>query len=202
MKVVFNKHLVRGPWGGGNQMLLLLHNYLKRRGHTVSFKLEEDADLVVLMDVKDGSCAFPMSKLHEFKEKTGVKVVHRVNDNGSHRKLDTTRKDDRMIAVNRNLADKTIFISKWLQDYYEERGLFVEDATVIVNGTDRGRFYPIKEAKRREKEPISIVTHHWSTNESKGYSIYDALDKFCNENPQVAHERECRNLWILIAELV
>lgn len=186
MKIAFNKKIVVGPWGGGNQILVLLCDYLKQHGHQISFSLEPDVDVVVMMDVKDSSCLFPINSLMEFKRVTGAKIVHRINDNGSHRKGNAERSDDFMIAVNEKLADRTIFISGWLKKYYEEKGLTSKVNTIIPNATDRTIFYPNSHVIRQPTDPLKIITHHWSSNMSKGFAIYDKLAKFCFQNPNVA----------------
>jgi glycosyltransferase involved in cell wall biosynthesis len=190
MKIVFNKRLVKGPWGGGNQMLLSLTDYLSSNGHIVSYDLEEDAGAVVIMDVKDASCSFSINELCEFKKKTGVRVIHRVNDNGSHRKNNTERNDQLMISTNKKLADKTIFISKWLKTYYEQRGLYSNNSVVICNGVDRKLFcHDLNAISRKPKDPIKIITHHWSSNMSKGFEIYEKLSDFCLRNNHIARFR-------------
>ena len=185
MKIAFNKKIVKGPWGGGNQMLSMLCNYLKEKGHKISFDLKDSPDIVVIMDVKDRSCSFSIEQLDNFKKKNKITVVHRINDNGSHRKNNAERNNDRMIYVNNKLADKTIFISNWLKKYYQERGLEPKNSYVIQNGTDRNTFYP-DDRIRRHNEPIKLVTHHWSSNMAKGYVIYDKISTFCNNNPEIA----------------
>ena len=188
MKIVFNKKIVDGPWGGGNQMLMMLAAYLRRRGHSVFYSIEglqEKPDIIVIMDVKESSCSIAMDSLVDFKKKHNVKIVHRVNDNGSHRKFDNNRSDEKMIFINKLLADKTVFISGWLKEYYEEKGLFVKDSCVIHNGTDRGLFFSNNEV-RGVDDPIKIITHHWSSNLSKGYETYNEINEFCVKNPDVA----------------
>jgi len=92
-----------------------------------------------------------------------------------------------MILTNKLLADETIFISEWLRQYYSQRGLVINGSHVIQNATDRKLFYPDPSAiVRSHKDPIKIITHHWSSNMSKGFDIYDQLDRFCQDNPNVA----------------
>lgn len=186
MKIIFNKQIVSGPWGGGNQILKLFQGFLIRRKHQIDYRLTDDADVVIIMDAKESSCSFTMDNLRQFKRKTGIKVIHRINDNGSHRKNNVERSDNLMIEVNKEFANKTIFISQWLKDYYVKRGLKLNHSYVIANGTDRGLFYPSSNVIRKADEPLKIITHHWSSNMAKGFAIYDELDKFCHKNPDIA----------------
>lgn len=187
MKISLNKKIVHGPWGGGNQMLFLLSSYLQNHGYEISFSLDEDTKIVIIMDIKDASCTFPLKKLQEFKQKKDIKVIHRINDNGSHRQNNTERSDQAMISVNKSIADYSIFISHWLRKYYEERGLILDKKCVIPNGTNRSLFCPdLNLCARNPDTPLSIITHHWSSNMAKGFAIYDQLDKFCKDNPRIA----------------
>jgi len=186
MKVSFNKKVVNSIWGGGNQMLKLLVEHFKREGVEVSYSLDEDTDVVLIMDIRDKYCTFPLIDVQKAKKK-GVRVVHRVNDNGSHRQNDDIR-DSLTINYNRSVADKTIFISNWLKYYFEGKGLVVDGAEVIENGVDKDVFCRSNRI-RKPDEPIRVVTHHWSNNPSKGYSIYNDLSNFCHYFPEIAHFR-------------
>lgn len=185
MKVSINKKIVNGPYGGGNQMLILIADYLAAKGVGVSFELGEDTDVVLMMDVKKESCCFEIEKILELKKRKGIKVVHRINDNGSHRHNNKIR--DKMILDANKLADKTIFISEWVRDYFIERG-FSGDHVVIHNAADRTLFKP-SDRNRQTNEPLKIVTHHWSDNMSKGYDVYGKIDGFCSDNPNIASFR-------------
>jgi len=185
MKIAFNKKNIKGPWGGGNQILLLLCNYLKAKGHNICFDLNCNPDIVIMMDIKDSSCSFSIKQLEQFKNRTGVKVIHRVNDNGSHRQNNQERNDDMVIAINHKLVDKSVFISDWVKQYYIKRGLISNNNCVIPNGVDRSIFYPNNKI-RMKNEPLKLITHHWSSNMAKGYLVYDKIATFCNNNPEIA----------------
>ena len=86
MKIAFNKKVVDGPWGGGNQMLMILQGYLTRRNYEVVASLDDCPNVIVIMDSKEASCSFSMSDIAKYKKSHECKIVHRVNDNGSHRK--------------------------------------------------------------------------------------------------------------------
>jgi len=187
VKISINKKVVNGPWGGGNQILMLLVDFLVKKGFKISYSLDNDTSVILIMDVKDESCSFSIKQIREFKKNKNVKIIQRINDNGSHRKNNEWL-DDLIINVNKEMVDKTIFISKWIKNYFEAKGLKRDNSVVIANGADRKLFYSYNN-QRNKDDPLRIVTHHWSRNMAKGYEIYDKLDKFCCSNPDIAHFR-------------
>ena len=68
MKITFNKTIVDGLWGGGNSILKLLVKYFKDNGHQITFKLESDTDVVIVMDSRDSASVFSFDELKKFKE--------------------------------------------------------------------------------------------------------------------------------------
>jgi len=130
---------------------------------------------------------FPASKLIGFKKNHDVTVIHRVNDNGSHRKNDLAR-DERIMSFNENVADRTVFISSWLQTYFECQDMYIRNSVVINNGVDR-QLFSSSDIIRSRNTPLKIVSHHWSDNVAKGYDIYEHISKFCKNNPEVAQFR-------------
>jgi len=202
MKIVFNKKIVNGPWGGGNQILRLLVKYFKKRGYDVSFSLDHDTDIVIIMSINEASCSFSFDELLKFKKRKNIIVIHRINDNGSHRPNDHA-KDDLMIYRN-NIADGTVFISQWVKEYFSKIGLKPEQSVVIDNGIDRNLFYS-SHAVPNPTAPIKIVSHHWSDNLSKGYDYYNKIDSFCNENKDIASFRffgQCPPNYLLTCEKI
>jgi len=178
MKLAINKAVVNGPWGGGNQILMLLVNYFKKMGIDVVYKLTKDVDVILIMDSRQQSSLFSFNDIKNHK----AKVVQRINDTGSHRKNDKKR-DGIMLGTNK-IADRTIFISEWVKNYYCQLG-FSGNGVVINNAADRNIFKPIS-IVRQKNTPIRIVTHHWSGNDSKGYDFYKKIDDFCDKNRDIS----------------
>jgi len=183
MKIAFNRRIVDGPYGGGNQVLRMLSAYFSGKGHDVVFDLSNDVDVIVLMDVRDRSVTFSLEEVEEQRKK-GAKVIHRINENDAHRP-NSKGLDDLIIQSNKRVADKTVFVSEWLRGYFIDKGMNVSNSVVIRNGSDRTLFYR-EDRSRRPMSPLKIVTHHFSDNIYKGYPIYKELDRFCNRNPQIA----------------
>ena len=186
MKIAFNKQIVDGLWGGGNSMLKMFVKYFKEKGHQVTFSLDPDTDVVIVMDSRDSASSFSFDELKRFKQSKGVLVVHRINDNGSHRVNDSKR-DEAIIRYD-EIADKSIFISEWVSDYFSEKGMRPRETFVVHNGVDRSLFSPTT-LVRKENTPIKIVSHHCSDNIAKGYDIYNHLETFCEQNPSICSFR-------------
>jgi len=70
MKITFNRKIVDGPYGGGNQILRLLVRYFKNKGFDVSFSLDEDTEIVIAMDVRDEVCTFPRLQAHRIQKES------------------------------------------------------------------------------------------------------------------------------------
>lgn len=186
MKVSFNRTVVNGPYGGGNQILVLLVKYLEDRGIKVSFSLDKDTDVIFLMDIRDNICTFPLRDAVSHKEKYGSKILHRVNENDAHRPPEDSLGLDQKIIDANVVADSTVFVSKYLKDYFAEKDLKPDRSSVIWNGSDRGIFNSDGYKFRKKDEPLRIITHHWSNNIYKGFPIYRDVHQFCFENPKIA----------------
>jgi len=186
MKIAFNKEIVNGPYGGGNNVLSLLASFLKRNNVEVCFRLEEDVDIIVVMDVRDSSCCFSLKQIEDFKNKHNVYILHRVNENTIHRKNNSINMDDMIISFNKKFTpDVVVYLSQYLCDYFKDKGLDVSNSVVIGNGSDRSLFR-YAENKRKSTDPIKVITHHWSDNMMKGYKTYDLLSDYCFKNPNIA----------------
>jgi len=168
MIIFFNEKVRYTPWGGGIHFLADLIDYLKEKGHKITFKLKKKIDLIfILTNFRELD-----PKILKYKEKNpDTKVLQRINISDISKNVDY--QDKLVLGINK-IADETIFISNWLAEYYKGKS-FNKNYHVIYNGCDRNYFYP-KENKKLG-EGINLVTHHWSSNWMKGFDIYAALDK-------------------------
>lgn len=177
MKVFFNRHLRRTPWGGGVHFATGLADYLEHNGHKATTEYEDDVDVILMLDPRDdegfGRVEHLISYKKHLREKgRNVKVVHRINDTDVAR--GTNFLVDLNIKANSAIADETVFISSWLKNHYEDRG-FSRNSSVITNGCNQKWFYP--RSTNSIEGPVRVVTHHWSDNYNKGFDAYIELDK-------------------------
>ena len=176
MKIMFNRKVVDGPWGGGNLFVKAMSEHLKQKDHDVCFDFEDDIDIIFMVDPKriDRNAGYSVDEISEYVSKfPDTEIIHRINECDRRKGTDFM---DSLLLESNIIADHTIFISQWLADYFVERG-FNREYDVIYNGCNLSHFYPKVEYNRKGDSPIKLVTHHWSDNWMKGFDIYTALDK-------------------------
>jgi len=199
MKVAFNRTPRRSPWGGGAHFATTFADYLVANGHEVVYGLETEVDRIVMLDPRWEAGGFGVDSISVYQRMfPNVKVLHRVNDTGATRGGDEL--DNCIIDANRLVADATVFISKWVADYFAAKGLNPRNQTVITNGCDANFFHPSPSStewrergwQRRNswsetnefyppgpdkpRNPLKLVTHHWSDNPAKGLDLYKHID--------------------------
>lgn len=177
MKIYFNRIIRRSPWGGGAHYVSAMADHLIAKGHDVVNSLGDNPDVIFMIDPRweDGGSDFVSIKDHKLKN-PNVKIIHRINECDQRK---GTKNIDQMLMLANSIADKTVFISSWLQDYFAQKGLNPNNSSVIVNGCNQHFYY--KEVKKIS-EPIKVVTHHWSDNFMKGFDVYEFLDRYCVNN--------------------
>jgi len=176
MKIMFNRKVVDGPWGGGNLFVKAMSEYLKQKDYDVCFDFEDDIDIIFMVDPKktDRNAGYSVDDIIEYGSKfPDTEIIHRINECDQRKGTDFM---DSLLLESNVIADHTIFISQWLADYFVERG-FNREYDVVYNGCNLSNFYPKEVYERSENSLIRLVTHHWSDNWLKGFDLYNALDK-------------------------
>ena len=182
MQVHMNRRIHLGPWGGGNLFVKAFHeladgypnvqNLLNTDG-----RINPDVILCVGLENDGQDMGVEQAIFYKMYVKPECKVVLRVNENDARK--GTEHMDPALVSISQHL-DGTVFVSKWLQQYFNERGWACKNQTVIYNGVDQEIF------RRRDAIPNdknNIVAHHWSDNRMKGADIYEKLDEFVGANP-------------------
>ena len=175
--VAINMRPTSGPWGGSSVFVRQFMSALKRYGYKVKFSLKGKIDIIYIIDPRkdlDANTFYP-SEIEDYKQyHPEVKVVHRINECDQRKK---TAFMDSLLEKANTLADHTVFISKWLRDYFVGRWFDPEKPhTVIYNGADPATFHPIGNRVYKRQDVMRIVTHHWSNNPMKGFPVYEKLD--------------------------
>ena len=177
-RIAFNMHPARGPWGGSSPFVVQLKRYLEKRGYDVCFDLKKQVDVIVLIDPRDDLQfkAFGMDEIRAYKKlNPKVKVLHRVNECGQCK---NSRFMDELLKNANEVADHTVYIAHWLQEYHSERWFDKNKShSVIYNGADPTVFHPIGSAIYDHRELFRIITHHWSDNILKGFDEYYKIDQ-------------------------
>jgi len=166
----------RSPWGGSSPFVWQLVRTLNRRGYRVRFDLRETPSCVVMIDPRMDHSAkrFGLEEIRRFRElHPGVPVVHRVNECDQRKGTDDI---DALLGELHALSTHTVFISKWLRDYFVQQWFDPKKPhSVIYNGADPGVFHPIGN-KPPGDGPFIFVTHHWSAHHLKGFDVYREFD--------------------------
>lgn len=183
MKVYFNRKIVNSSWGGGNNFVKNMSEYLLSHGHEVVYDLEEGIDVLFMIDPRPSQHGCSINEIINYKMRNKrALLVHRINE--CDKRKNTNFMDN--ILIKSNLyADVTIFISEWLKDYFTNLGMDTEKSHVVFNGCDSKVFFPEKEYMDKtiaNKKCINLVTHHWSSNWLKGFDIYKNIDQYLEKN--------------------
>jgi len=182
MKVYVNRSPVSGPWGGGNLFIKAFHEFSSRKGIELlagSQTINMVPDVMLLVGLENQSPAeisVEQAIMYKAYMKPDCKLVLRVNENDARK--GTNHMDSMLLKMSEHI-DATVFVSKWLQDYFNEKGWACKNQTVIYNGVDRGIFQC---QPKLDNGKLNIVAHHWSDNRMKGADIYEKLDEFVGVN--------------------
>lgn len=171
MKVYLNRSPVAGPWGGANRTVIQLSNSLKANNCEVVYDLEDDIDVIFCFDPRHNNKGAWFRDFVDYRNKTNCKIIQRVGDVGSHGKPELTS----LVSQTIHFSDFIIFPSDWAREVIKFKG---KNYAVIPNSPVED-FYINRRENLTLSKKVKIVTHHWSTNDMKGFDIYSAFGKFC-----------------------
>jgi hypothetical protein len=185
LKISLGMKLQSGSWGGGNQFGQMLSQYLLSKGIEVSFHLKcSNLDLIVLVDpnINGGTSSYSHRDILRYllTRNPHCLVIHRIN-NSSEARDDDLKTYNKFRITAGQVADHTVFISKWLHACYVEAGFNSPDYSIILNGGD-DRLWQSKQRSNHANK-LNLVTHHWSNNPKKGFDVYQRLDEMLLSSP-------------------
>ncbi|MGZ4397937.1 MAG: glycosyltransferase family 4 protein [Gaiellaceae bacterium] len=162
---------VPAPTGGGSQFLRALVGELKRRGLEIEVDRISGGTTTCLLN----SFNFDFARLRRFARED-VRFVHRVDGPiGAYRGYDDGT-DRQILRINHELADATVFQSRYSLEKHRELGLELRDPIVITNAADPRIFHPPGERAPLEGRRLRIVATSWSDNPRKGADVLAWLD--------------------------
>lgn len=163
---------VRPPWGGSNQFLLALRDELSRRGYRVASNAISRRTRACVLN------AFLVDEaLLRALLRPGVRVVHRVDGPVSAYRGGDDGTDARIVALNREFADVTVFQSKYSLVAHRELGLDLTNPVLIPNGVDESIFHPPSLRPPPAGRRIRVIASTWSNNPNKGGATYKWVDE-------------------------
>lgn len=178
MKINILYKFKKGPFGGGNQFLKALLNYLA--GEKKYVDNPNDANIILFNSNRSnlGTHIFTLYKL----KKKGKLLINRI-DGPISLKVKKHKFYDKLIwKINNNLMDGAIFQTKWSYEQMEKynKNKSILPVRIINNAPNKSIFYPpIK--NKTIKTKIRIIATSWSNNYYiKGFDIYNFLDKKLN----------------------
>jgi glycosyltransferase involved in cell wall biosynthesis len=160
------------PSGGGNQFLTGLVGELRRRGLEVEVNRISGETPVCLFN----SFNFDDRRLRRFARE-GCRLVHRVDGPiGVYRGFDDGT-DRHIFELNSELADATVFQSRYSLEKHRELGFELREPVVIPNAPDPAVFHPQERAPLRKGEPVRLIATSWSDNPRKGAELIADLER-------------------------
>lgn len=176
MKIYLNRKPVSGPWGGGNKTLSKLCDELVSRGHDLVFNLQEGIDLIFCYDPRPDNTGVWYQHFINYKNSyPGTRLIQRVGDVGTHSKPELTQLLTQIVDIG--YTDFFIFPSEWAR---QKIGHKSENFKIIQN-RPLDVFYNNR-SQKQIGDTVKIVTHHWSTNEKKGFAFYEQLSNYMKSN--------------------
>ncbi len=163
------------PWGGGNQFLKALRQYL--RSQFVYTDNIHQADIVIVNGHHWGGHLWIL--FYHLITRKNLVLIHRVDGPMEvvRNSADNRIVDEAISKFNRYFATGTIFQSYWSQSLCKAHGLdSTKPCIVIYNAPDPAIFYP-KKLEKYCNTKIRVIATSWSSNWRKGFDIFQHIDK-------------------------
>ncbi len=162
------------PYGGVNQFLAALKGAWEKQGRDVSWNRINRRSQAVLFN--SFSCDFDYLRR---MRRPGLRMVHRVDGPvGVYRGKDEGL-DRLIVQMNHELADATIFQSRYCLEKHRELGMEFKNPVIIFNASDPGIFYPPPASGiLPDAGKVKVVSTSWSDNPRKGQAVYEWLDQY------------------------
>lgn len=160
------------PGGGGHQFLRGLVGELERRGLDVEHDRISGGTQACLFN----SFNFDFVRLRRFA-RADCRMVHRVDGPiGVYRGFDDGT-DERIAALNAELADATVLQSRYSLEKHAELGIELTSPVVVSNTVDPAIFHPPDRREPLDGRPLRVIASSWSQNPRKGADVLAWLDR-------------------------
>ena len=159
------------PGGGGNQFLRALWGELERRGLRVENNSISRTTKVCLYN----SFNFDFERLRTLK-RLNCLMIHRVDGPISVYRGYDDGSDCHIWKINNELADATIFQSRYSLNKTLELGLEFKSPHVITNAVNPAIFNPMGRIAFDRSRKIRLISTSWSDNPNKGAKVYKQLE--------------------------
>lgn len=183
MKISIGFKKVSGPYGGGNQFLINLQEFLESRNHTVVDNLNDnDIDVILLTNPlidSDTSTynSFDVENYLKFTNPNSI-VFQRINE--CDERKNTKNINDKINKFNQTV-DINIYVSNWLREIFSNYEMGQKESYVVLGGPSSKTFNTLNKEKWTKKQKVKLVTHHWSNNWLKGFDEYQYIDHLLSQ---------------------
>ena len=161
------------PYGGGNQFMTALTAEFERRGLRVEKNKVSDNTAACLFN----SFNFDFNKLLKIGNNYPIRMIHRVDGPVDKYRGDTRGVDKEIWELNKNIADTTIFQSKYSLNAHKSLGMEFANPCVISNAVDPSIFYSSGTTVNcGQSRKIKLISSSWSDNLNKGAHVYKWLE--------------------------
>jgi len=182
VKISVGSKIVDGPFGGGNEFLKNLMNFLDKKGHTVINHLNDaDIDIILLTNplITSETSSFNSYDIEYYLKFSNSQAIVFQRFNECDERKGTQNINYKLNKFNQ-VVDINLFVSSWLKNIFNGLELSKKKAYVVMGGPNKNIFNNKNKTYWNKKEKIKLVTHHWSDNLRKGYLEYKQLDNLLN----------------------
>lgn len=180
MRVYLNFTPRQGPYGGANAFLRTLMAELGRRGVSFTADEREPVDVALLNALTDGLLPRDVERIAQ----RGTPIVHRKTGFRARGAPGLRAVVEGVVLGDAHQVAFSPFVAHSVFQSVYSRGVFVAagfdgPSSVIHNGVDESVFHPGAPGARhapRAGEPVRVAISTWSTDPSKGFAHYAAID--------------------------
>lgn len=159
------------PTGGGHQFLRALWREFERRGSRLENNTISKSTRACLFN----SFNFNFKRLRQLR-RPGCRMIHRVDGPlAVYRGFDDDT-DRKILELNQELADVTIFQSQFSLTKHRELGFDFVRPVVIPNAADHEIFHSHGRQPFNVDRKVRLISVSWSDNFNKGAPVYQWLD--------------------------
>jgi glycosyltransferase involved in cell wall biosynthesis len=173
MKIHILYKTQQSAWGGGNQFIKALKEYLIEHDYYEQSLYSAD---IILVNSHQHLLRAAFLKLF-YPNKT---FIHRIDGPINIARKHGQLLDSYISMHNKIYFDGTIFQSPWSKEQCFKSG-YIDNgvSTVIINASDNNIFNH-RRLNSSSSLKIKLISTSWSTNATKGFSIYSYLDSNLN----------------------
>ena len=155
MRISINVKTINEPFGGANNFAKNLSKGFRNKGFYVTNKLERNLDIIIIIVSHDSLrlVSFSPEDVKAYKRAfPNVCVIHRINSCDEHRAYNNGT-NERVAKANK-IADHTVFVSKFIKLFWQEKGLTQNNSSVIHTKANKKIFNPSNRNRWDFKKPI------------------------------------------------